>query len=102
MRFASKAEAQKFSLGEYVLVDIPQEQTEQVLLIPEAAVSYEYDDPFVFVVEEGIAKKRFVTLGENVPSGQIILTGLAENEMVVIEGLFDLKNEMPIKIYDNK
>lgn len=101
VRFASKTEAQKFFLGEYVLVDIPQKQNKQALLIPESAVSYEYDDPFIFVVEGEKAKKRFIALGENVSSGQIVLAGLEENEMVVVEGLHNLKNEMPIQVYDN-
>lgn len=63
-----------------------QGQVSPTLLIPEAAIIPEHGTAFVFVVREGVAERREVKLGKRWPGEVEILSGLTENERVIVEG----------------
>jgi membrane fusion protein, multidrug efflux system len=58
----------------------------QALLIPEGAIVPEQGKTFVFVVKDGVALKREVTLGRRRPGEVQVTTGLNHGERVVVEG----------------
>lgn len=65
------------------------ESSENALAVPLQAVLYDEDaeggseQAYVFVIEEGVARRRDVTLGLSSDTDMEILTGLAENETVI-------------------
>ena len=66
-----------------------------VLAVPEEAIHTLEDEKVVFVREkEGFFAARHVRLGDRVGKQRIVLEGLAEGDMVVIEGAFTLKTEL--------
>jgi membrane fusion protein, multidrug efflux system len=56
------------------------------LLVPEEALVPEQGRTFVFVVTDGVAKRRVVTTGRRLPGQVEIATGLSERERVIIAG----------------
>lgn len=56
------------------------------LVIPEQALISEQSRQYVFVINQGIAEKRQVTTGRRRPGELEITEGLAEGEMIVVEG----------------
>jgi membrane fusion protein (multidrug efflux system) len=58
----------------------------QALLIPEGALVPEQGKTFVFVVKDGVAMKREVTIGRRRPGEVQVTTGLDDGERVVVEG----------------
>lgn len=56
------------------------------LVIPEQALISEQSRQYVFVIEDGRAEKRQVSTGRRRPGELEITSGLAEGEMIVVEG----------------
>ncbi len=69
----------------------------QVLQIPESGVIPFEDRHFVFVVEEGVAKRKYVELGRRKPGVVEIVSGLANGEDVVTEGSLKLRDGVQVK-----
>lgn len=73
--------------GESVRVEIPVDVISQAQLIPQKAVRYGEEGPYVLVVlEDQTIAERLVTLGMSHGHEVVILTGLNPNERVVTEG----------------
>jgi RND family efflux transporter MFP subunit len=68
---------------------------ENALAVPAAAV---LEDKYVFVVENGKAVRREVSLGLKSAAGFEILSGLREGESVVVEGGYGLIEGAPVEI----
>jgi membrane fusion protein, multidrug efflux system len=60
--------------------------------VPEEALVPEQARQFVYVVEDGKAAKREVTLGRREPGFVEVTAGLAEDDRVVIEGTLKLRD----------
>lgn len=71
--------------GMFMTVKLQGEVT-PTLLVPEAAIMPEHGNAFVFVVREGVAERRQVKLGKRRPGEVEILSGLAQDERVIVEG----------------
>jgi RND family efflux transporter MFP subunit len=56
------------------------------------------NDRYVYVVKDGVAERRVVTLGRQVGSRVEILSGVNEGEQVAITSLSKLKNGCKVKI----
>ena len=54
----------------------------------------------VFVVEDGVAVQREVTLGRHFDGQYEILSGLTEGELVVVKGGSTLRNGSQVEILD--
>lgn len=66
-----------------------------VLAVPEEAVQTLDDEKIVFVrKEEDVFEARHVLVGDKVGNRIIILEGLTEGDVVVLEGAFALKSEL--------
>lgn len=74
--------------GAYVKVYITSSKPRKGIIIPETAIIQNEGNSLVFVVnEEGIANIRPVQLGESYNGKQVITSGLAAGEKVLISGL---------------
>jgi membrane fusion protein, multidrug efflux system len=60
--------------------------TAQAVLVPEGAIVPEQGKSFVFVVKDGVASKREVSLGRRKPGQVQITEGLTTGEKVIVEG----------------
>ncbi|WP_371377584.1 efflux RND transporter periplasmic adaptor subunit [Thalassotalea aquiviva] len=74
---------------------------EQVLQLPESAVIPFEDRHFVFVVEDNVAKRKYIEVGRRKPGVVEILSGLEQDEQVVIEGALKLRDGAQVKL-DNE
>jgi RND family efflux transporter MFP subunit len=73
-------------LGEYVRVFLPEENATNEITVPRSALVSEYHDTFVFVVEDNIAHKRSVSVGEDYGDRIVITDGLIADDVIIIEG----------------
>lgn len=72
------------------------------LLIPKDAVIIEDANAFVFVIEDGKARRRRITLGFSDPWHHEVLDGLAEGDEVVTIGRASLKDGAPAQIVETR
>ena len=70
------------------------------VLIPEEAVITEADGTFVFVVEEGRARRRTVRLGQRTAGAVEVLDGLEAGEPVVRQGLQRLRDGASVRLLE--
>jgi membrane fusion protein (multidrug efflux system) len=71
--------------------------TEPSLMLPEQAVVPEQGRSYVYVVEDGKVSRREVQLGRR-RTGQVeVLTGLAPNERVVVEGTLKVRDGAQVR-----
>ena len=73
-------------LGEYVRVFLPEENATNEITVPRSALVSEYHDTFVFVVEDNVAHKRSVSVGEDYGDRIVITDGLIADDVIIIEG----------------
>lgn len=84
-----------------VSIEVP-DPDEGSLLIPSEAVGEDRSGHFVYVFEpgtgdQGIAKRRTVTVGVMKTGGMVVLEGLAEGEEVITAGVRYLKDGKQVK-----
>lgn len=70
----------------------------EALMLPEQAIVPENDRHYVFVVAEGRAHKREVTIGRRRPGEVEILSGLTEQESVVLDGVLNVRDGSPVRV----
>jgi RND family efflux transporter MFP subunit len=70
------------------------------LVVPDVAVQKQMgvNDRYVYVVKDGVAERRVVTLGRQVGQQVEILSGVAEGEEVAITALSKIKNGTPVEV----
>ncbi len=69
-----------------------------VLVAPQSVINESPNGRFVFVVEDGIAKKREVQLGSVEADKVVLLEGVSQGESLVIQGQRDLIDGQKIRI----
>lgn len=62
------------------------------LVIPEAAVVPEQGRMFAFVVADGVAQRREITIARRMPGEVELGSGLAEGERVIVEGTMKVRD----------
>ena len=84
--------------GLFAEVELVEAASEGNLVIPRGAVLREGDQHYVYIVEEGLARKKGVTLG--LTNGEVaeVLSGLAEGDLVVIKGQHYLEEGSKVSI----
>ena len=75
---------------------------EQAVVVPSAAVQVSQQGNFVFVVSDGVAKVRSVTVGRVVGAETVIESGLSGGETVVTNGHLLLTNGARVTIREPK
>ncbi len=77
--------------GMFLTVQLEQDRRNAVV-IPEEALVPETDKQYVFVVVDGVASKREVTIGRRTPGSVEIVAGVAAGERVVTEGTQSIRD----------
>lgn len=73
----------------------------EALMLPEQAVVPENDRHYVFVVNEGQAQKREITIGRRRPGEVEILQGLTADDSVIIDGTLNVHDGSPVRVQDS-
>jgi len=84
--------------GMHAEVDIPAEIHENRLLVPQDAVLTRSGRKLIFVVEDGLAKWRYIEAGLENEDYVEVVEGVAEGEAVVIEGHFTLAHDARVRV----
>ena len=58
----------------------------------------EYDQKFVFIIEDNMARQRKITIGKKVGENVIITSGIKNGELLVIEGMENLEDGSSVEI----
>ena len=90
----------KIKANSFVRVEIDLGETVE-LLVPTSAI---LTDPmsgknFVYVYQDGKARKKFVVKGKEVNDESVIRSGLREGDQVIVEGQSNLTDGEQVKIY---
>ena len=83
--------------GMFLQVDISRRR-ENVVLAPEGALVPRQGRQFVYVVEEGRAEERQVSLGSRRPGQVEILDGLQPGEQIVTQGVQRIRDGLPVRM----
>jgi membrane fusion protein, multidrug efflux system len=83
--------ALRFALGETVKATVAARQTE-VLIVPRAAVLYDGNQPYVFLVESGHVRRQDVTLAQAEGESVWVEDGLKADQEVAISNLIGLRD----------
>lgn len=86
--------------GMHAEVRIVSEIFPRRLLVPQSALLVRGGRPLVFVVENGLAKWRYVQTGEENEQYVEILDGVQEGEPVIVEGHLTLAHDSPVRIIE--
>ncbi len=85
--------------GAFARARLVRESLESAVLVPIASVRRDDDDmPFVFVVVDGVARKRSVELGEQLGDRVFVGEGLLPGDALVTAGHEDLADGQKVKI----
>lgn len=103
-------EGRRLIPGNYVQSAISDNKPVYSVVVPQSALNYDKDGAFVYIAKinndtskendlHGIAEQRRVVLGNVInDSEQAIISGLKENELVVVQGNVKIQNNSQIKI----
>ena len=84
--------------GMFATVRIITDTRKNALLIPKKALLLESQTDQVFIYDEGVARKRTLTLGFTAGDTVEVLSGLNEGDLVVIIGQEGLREGLPLRI----
>lgn len=79
-----------------------QRSRDNVLLVPEEALLPRQGRQYLFVVEDGKAIEREVTLGVRAPGLAEIREGLAPGETVIFEGTQKIRSGAPVAVHERE
>ena len=92
--------AEEIKPGMHAEVEIVSEIFEKRLLVPQEAVLQRGGRPLVFVVENGLAKWRYIQIGQENEQFVEVLDGVKEGEQVIVEGHMTLAHDSPVRIIE--
>ncbi|MFH1779122.1 MAG: efflux RND transporter periplasmic adaptor subunit [Candidatus Omnitrophota bacterium] len=91
-------EHSKLKPGMYARVEMIMKESKQAIIIPREAVLRSDEGPYVFIVEDNIAKKREVSLGiEKLDKVEISL-GVNPNDLVVVAGQSRIEDGLKVEV----
>lgn len=87
--------------GQFMSVSLTLRERE-ALVVPEQAVMIRGDEQYVFVAEDGIARRVSVTLGSRMPGRVEVAKGLSADDAVVVTGQDRLSSGERIRVVENQ
>ena len=84
--------------GMYSRVEIEGLYIPNAMLVPERALQQLLGETMVIVAENNKSAIRKITLGEKIGSYYIVKDGLKADDLVIVEGLTNLRDGMPLEI----
>lgn len=85
--------------GMFMTLQLVQNQG-QALMLPEAAIVPEDSRHFVFVVDQGHARRREVQIGRRRPGEVEILGGVGAEDTVIVDGTLNVTEGVPVAVLD--
>ncbi len=80
-----------------VKMGVSNSQNIKQIAISERAIGTDQDRKYVYVISKtNTAEYREVTIGANIKGRRLILSGLKENDVVIVEGLARIRPNMPV------
>jgi RND family efflux transporter MFP subunit len=91
----------KFTPGMFGRIRVPGSPPHSALLIPDAAIGTEQGRKFVLVVDDGgVAKQKYVKLGQLDGGLRVITDGLAAGDKVIVKGLMRARSGQKVTVQD--
>jgi RND family efflux transporter MFP subunit len=91
----------KFTPGMFGRIRVPGSPPHSALLIPDAAIGTEQGRKFVLVVDDGgVAKQKYVKLGQLDGGLRVITDGLAAGDKVIVKGLMRARAGQKVTVQD--
>lgn len=84
--------------GTFVNVDFSKRSNLKVLQIPRLALVESIKNPYVYVVENGVAQQRTISVGRDFGDSIEVLGGLTAGDVVVTTGQLNLSNGKAVRI----
>jgi len=84
--------------GTYVYVDFSRKSTENLLQIPRSALVESVKNPYVYVFENNVAKRKNIEVGRVLGDNIEVTKGLAEGELVVVSGQINLSEGSKVEV----
>lgn len=84
--------------GMHAEVEIAADIYENCLLIPQEAILVRGGRKMAFVVEDGLAKWRYIQVGHENEQYAEVLEGINEGEEVIVEGHITLAHDAPVSV----
>ncbi len=82
--------------GMFLLVELGVDTRHEAVLIPEEAIVADGTVRFVYVVADGAAIRKPVTLGQRQPGEVEVLSGVAAGDQVIIGGIQKVRDGAPV------
>jgi membrane fusion protein, multidrug efflux system len=82
---------QLLKAGQYVKVSVATREQPNALLVPQRAVQVLQDKNFVWVVTDGKAEQRDVSMGQQQGSDWVVEKGLVPGDVVIVDGIQKLR-----------
>ena len=92
--------AEEIKPGMHAEIEIVTEIFPRRLLVPQAAVLVRGGRPLVFVVENGLAKWRYIQTGQENEQLVEVLDGVKEGDPVIVEGHMTLAHDSAVRIVE--
>lgn len=89
---------EKIKPGMHAEAEIAADIHEDRLLVPQEAILVRAGRKLVFVVEDGLAKWRYIEVGLENENYAEVLEGVREEELVIIEGHFTLAHDARVRM----
>lgn len=89
---------QLLTAGMFARIKVMLQSKEQALVIPIKEVIERLDGNFVFVVQDGVAQQRKISLGLREAEEAEVTDGLTEGEMIVIKGSHRLQDGYKVAV----
>lgn len=84
--------------GDFATISIVTDRHDQVLLVPRIAVLTEHEEHLVYVIEDGLARRRTVKIGFEDDARAEIVSGVEEGENVVVQGQRSLSDGQAVSV----
>jgi multidrug efflux system membrane fusion protein len=85
----------------FVTLSLTLSEDADALTIPEVAVQRGQSGDYVFVITEGKASKRDITVSRLQGGLAVVATGIAAGEQVAVDGMLSLKDGAPVRVVDD-
>jgi len=82
--------------GQFISVSVEGDKPEERILVPQSAVLLDQQGAYVFVVADGKAGVKRLKLGQTRGSKVVVEDGLAEGDLVIIDGLQRVRPGQPV------
>jgi len=87
--------------GMFARVTIVYDRHEQAILVPKASVILQDNETSVFIIKDGLAVKRNVSIGFSNTNYIEILQGIEKGDMVITEGQRNLKDKLNVELINS-